>query len=267
MENETELFVTRHIIVPKLDRAKVCIELGLVEKSLNMETKHLNIAVILKGKPKGTKLWSDVFGKIEFGFVTSEDEFPINIIASNGCDLDLTKEGKYYEDVADCLPCIYPSREMRDWEKFAWKKGDVLKAGVDNLCIFESWHNDDYTEFDAKFLTDRYSSEVLKTKDWSKETNENTIKQYISKIEEIKGGKLNLGTLEIEKQPEFKAKDWCLMRQHQCFWHLCQYAFKKDSHSYPYFAVGGVCYNECIPYNEQTKHLLGTMDEWKGGEG
>ena len=23
----------------------------------------------------------------------------------------------------------------------------------------------------------------------------------------------------------------------------------------------------CIPYNEETKHLLGTTDEWKGGEG
>ena len=22
----------------------------------------------------------------------------------------------------------------------------------------------------------------------------------------------------------------------------------------------------CIPYNEETKHLLGTTDEWKGGE-
>ena len=23
----------------------------------------------------------------------------------------------------------------------------------------------------------------------------------------------------------------------------------------------------CIPYNEETAHLLGTTDEWKGGEG
>nr|DAU08174.1 MAG TPA: hypothetical protein [Caudoviricetes sp.] len=32
-------------------------------------------------------------------------------------------------------------------------------------------------------------------------------------------------------------------------------------------AVGGCAYDECIPYNDQTKHLLGTTDEWKGGEG
>ena len=29
--------------------------------------------------------------------------------------------------------------------------------------------------------------------------------------------------------------------------------------------VGGYPY--CIPYNEETAHLLGTTDEWKGGEG
>ncbi len=23
---------------------------------------------------------------------------------------------------------------------------------------------------------------------------------------------------------------------------------------------------DCIPYNEETAHLLGTTDEWKGGE-
>lgn len=260
MENETELFVTRHIIVPKLDRAKVCRELELVEKSLNMETKHLNIAAILKGKPKGTNLWSDMCGNSTILKVTDD-----NIILEDGerCNSNYDQCGRWHPNG---LCMVYPSKTMRDWSKFAWKKGDVLKAGVDNLCIFESWHNDDYTEFDAKFLTDRYSSEVLKTKDWSKETNENTIKQYISKIEEIKGGKLNLGTLEIEKQTKFKAKDWCLMRQHQGIWHLCQYAFKKKKPPFYYFAVGGVCYKECIPYNEQTKHLLGTMDEWKGGE-
>ena len=33
----------------------------------------------------------------------------------------------------------------------------------------------------------------------------------------------------------------------------------------PIGCVGGYPY--CIPYNEETAHLLGTTDEWKGGEG
>ena len=27
------------------------------------------------------------------------------------------------------------------------------------------------------------------------------------------------------------------------------------------------CYHYCLPYNEETAHLLGTTDDWKGGEG
>ena len=97
---------------------------------------------------------------------------------------------------------------MRDWEKFSWKNGDALYCGVDNICIFEKWANEEYTEFYAKFVTPNYSGNTFKTEKWSKETNEAVIKQYISNIEEFKGGKLNLTTLEIEKpQPEFKDGD------------------------------------------------------------
>ena len=35
-----------------------------------------------------------------------------------------------------------------------------------------------------------------------------------------------------------------------------------------YVTIGCACgYHYCIPYNEETAHLLGTTDEWKGGEG
>ena len=33
-----------------------------------------------------------------------------------------------------------------------------------------------------------------------------------------------------------------------------------------YLCVGDL-WMYCIPYNEETAHLLGTTDEWKGGEG
>ena len=40
-----------------------------------------------------------------------------------------------------------------------------------------------------------------------------------------------------------------------------------DSHG-EYVTIGCVGgYTYCIPYNEETAHLLGTTDEWKGGEG
>ena len=35
-----------------------------------------------------------------------------------------------------------------------------------------------------------------------------------------------------------------------------------------YVAIGCVGgYHYCLPYNDETAHLIGTTDEWKGGEG
>ena len=45
-------------------------------------------------------------------------------------------------------------------------------------------------------------------------------------------------------------------------WNLCQYAYyRKDIDMFA--AVGGGLHEECIPYNEETKHLLGVTDDWK----
>ena len=34
-----------------------------------------------------------------------------------------------------------------------------------------------------------------------------------------------------------------------------------------YICTGDAWFGYCLPYNEETAHLLGTTDEWKGGEG
>ena len=251
---------------------------------------------------------------------------------------------------------------MRDWSKFAWKKGDVLMAGIDNFCIFDKWNNDEYTEFDAAFVTPDYRSDVLKTKYWHKVIGVNVIRRYISKIERNNGGKLNLTTLEIEKaQPEFKDGDiLCVIESSNNYHYILIYEGQDDEHIYRYVTmlennsliiekgsyftkpkdysmryateeekqqlfdalakenkkwdaekkaivnlpkksefkifqkvlvrdyngeewipgfffrihndgcryilVCGEIYKQCIPYNDHTEHLLGTTDEWKGGE-
>ena len=169
-----------------------------------MEEK-INIAEILKDKPQGTKLYADAFGEVTIVDICTEDELGVTLLEKDGDELLFYNDGKYNRHGE---PILFPSKEMDDWSKFDWKKGDVLSCGVDNLCIFEKWANKEYTEFYAKFVTPNYSGNTFKTEKWSKETNEAVIKQYISNIEEFKGGKLNLTTLEIEKtQPEFKDGD------------------------------------------------------------
>lgn len=332
-----------------------------------METK-INVAAILKDKPQGTKLYDLLYNiDVELDTISTTDTETV-VWCTNETDNNTTCHRGYSEfgtvrGCPDGLQILLPSKEMRDWSKFAWKKGDVLvnKDG-DVYIIFERFSDDTYCSFVGKYYLWKenndtehfYKNERLLTSDFQK-AGKDAAQTYISTIEERLGGKLNRKTLEIEKtQPEFKdgdvvafgesvaiykklendelyfyacietawglilsdsvntsleyrlatdsekqqlfdalakkgkrwnAKkkkvvdlpkksefkpmDWCLMRggkEHFVSdWTLCQFSHKMECGKYR--AVGGCAYDECISYNDQTKHLLGTTDEWKGGEG
>jgi hypothetical protein len=325
---------------------------------------NINIVAILEDKPTRTKLYSPLYGEVFLSRLVSNNGIRV---LCKGLDGSLgTDEKSFFGNGKFTLGgeiCLFPSKEMRDWEKFAWKKGDVLFCGFNNLCIFEKWANIEYTEFEAKFATPNYRSAVLKTEYWSKTTTESLIKQHISKIEKIKGGKLNISTLEIEKQPEFKEGDIVALMVQKCThiaifqsrqetyigFHavlcnneqlLLEEPFREDdgdielrpatdsekqqlfdalakegkawdsdkkqivdlpkkfefkpfdkvlcrnskddtweadffarltrkeidyTQSDKYLCVGDL-WMYCIPYNEETAHLLGTTDDWEGGE-
>lgn len=178
-----------------------------------METE-INIVEILKDKPQGTKLYSSACGKCKLEEV-DDKSFKISFYNSkfgfmNGGEGYLDKNGKLYDD-GECV--VFPSKEMRDWSKFTWKKGDVLVSedGTAHL-IFEKFTDDTYTTFIGKYHyanNDYYVSECDSaiTDLYTLET-ENSAQTYINTIEKRLGGKLNRETLEIEKtQPEFKDGD------------------------------------------------------------
>ncbi len=147
-----------------------------------METK-INIAEILKDKPEGTKLWTDMFGSVTLYVVTVVcDAFQVK---HHNKEPWFDKDGKLYKEG---VLCIYPSKSMRDWEKFTWKKNDVLVNSSGFKIFFDRWANDDYTRFFGKVN--------LLENSFSYETEKYTL---ASKDE-------NLDTLEIEK-PEFKDGD------------------------------------------------------------
>lgn len=167
----------------------------------------VSVAKILKNKPVGLKLYSNTFGYISFNVVHKDK---IYFLSEDDYTHSVKSNGKMYDD-GECV--IFPSKEMRDWEKIAWKKGDVLAGAFGALCIFDKWANDDYTRFDAKFVTPKSRGTTFEVEDWCKITNEACIRQYIRDIEEDNGGKLNLTTLEVEKhQHEFKDGDIVFMK-------------------------------------------------------
>lgn len=172
----------------------------------NMETK-LNIAEILKNKPKGTKLYADAFGELSIRDIDVESEPSITLLDESGYILYFYSNGKY------CLygePILVPSKSMRDWSKFTWKKGDLLVNSCGFQCIFKEWASNDYTKFNGCYSNSRDGYEDIsnaRTDKFDKLDN-NVAYGYIREIERRLGGKLNLDTLGIEKaQPEFKKGD------------------------------------------------------------
>lgn len=217
-----------------------------------METK-INIAEILRNKPHGVKLYSPIFGDCTYCYVR-EDTNDICVKKHNGVIEYFNYEGLYFA-LGEVM--LFPSKEMRVWDKFAWKKGDALSCGVDNLCIFEKWANEEYTEFYAKFVTPNYSGNTFKTEKWSKETNEAVIKQYISNIEEFKGCKLNLTTLEIEKtQPEFKDGDIVALVVRKCT-HIAIFQSRQEAYI-GFHAV--LCQNDELLIEEPFREDVGDIE-------
>lgn len=328
--------------------------------------EELNIAAILKDKPQNTRLWSPIFGDVYLEEVTDVNNNMIRI-THHGVDNIFMNNGKVW---ADGDVCLFPSRWMDDWQKFAWKKGDILVKDSTCVCVFNEWNNDKYTSIKCKYIkymdAGSYAEDkVYITADLHLASQEEK-DAYILSIEEHYGGKLNLETLEIEHtkpKQEFKDGDIitiedteykaiiiyksngdCMFRSYavidNCYKKLgidkivnalgrctrlatdsekqklfsalakkgkrwnpdtkqiedlpkkCEFkAFDKvlvrdcledkwmpnffscydETSGYKYGCIAGnidnVIFSKyCIPYNEETAHLLGTTDEWKGGE-
>ena len=169
-----------------------------------MEEK-INIAAILKDKPNNIKLYSPIFGECTFCCVR-EDTNDICVKKHNGVIEYFNSEGLYFT-LGEVM--LFPSKEMRDWKKFTWKKGDLLINSCGFQCIFKEWSSDDYTKFNGCYSNSRDGYEDVsnaKTANFVK-LDDNTTYEYVRKIERKLGGKLNLKTLEIEKQSEFKDGD------------------------------------------------------------
>lgn len=187
-----------------------------------MEVK-INVAAILKDKPQGTKLYDWLYNiDVELDTISTTDTETV-VWCTNETDNNTTCHRGYSEfgtvrGCTDGLQILLPSKEMRDWGQFAWKKGDVLVC-TDGKCkvIFERFDDDTYTSFVGKYYVECYGkNDELQdyeeehygdTVNYTKESEE-AAQTYINTIEERLGGKLNMETLEIDKtQPEFKDGD------------------------------------------------------------
>lgn len=176
--------------------------------------KEINIAEILKDKPQGTKLYDLLYNvDVELDTISTTDTETV-VWCTNETDNNTTCHRGYSEfgtvrGCPDGLQILLPSKSMRDWSKLAWKIGDLLTNECGFQCIFKEWASDDYTKFNGCYSNSRDGYEDVLNTETAKfeKLDDNIAHDYIKEIERKLGGKLNLETLEIEKQPEFKDGD------------------------------------------------------------
>ena len=152
--------------------------------------ENLNLVEILKDCHEGTKLYSPIYGDVEFLQVLadSNEDYKIDVKLSDNTIDTFTKDGRINSEYkGECM--LFPSKEQRDWTKFRIKKP---KFDPNTLQPFD--------KVLVKYVEDDY---------WSCD--------------------------------------------------LCS-NITKDGEIHIYLCVSGV-YEYCIPYNDDTKHLLGTKEE------
>ena len=152
--------------------------------------ENLNLVEILKDCPVGTKLYSTIYGDVEFVKVSNRLEYPIEVKRRFNSIGSFTNDGRAFAGYdGECT--LFPSKDQRDWSKFKVKSNKP--------------------KFDPMTL------------------------QPFDKV---------LGRDEDNEK-----------------WNCGFFSHKNEfNNAYPYRCVGSP-YTYCIPYNEDTWHLIGTADE------
>ena len=233
-----------------------------------MENK-INIAEILRDMPKGTKLYSPLFGKCELvDTYTGEGDEPIRVEPfCGGVSRTFSSEGRYFERYQDAECLLFPSARMRDWNKF-FKRGDVVVNEYTGLItVFDGWENDDYTKFNTTIdyykISDSWGKEdIYCTGIYRKATDEERAK-FIAAAEKHYGSRYNPETLQVEPvkvvKPKcsFKPFDKVLVRCGNGIWGATFFSRRDNKSAWAYVGVDCINWEQCIPY-EGNEHLLGT---------
>ena len=86
--------------------------------------ENIDLTKILKDCPKGTKLYSIIYGEVKFSYINLSI-YLIKFETKNGNINSVTLNGRHhYECNGECT--LFPSKEQRDWSKFSapWYKNE-----------------------------------------------------------------------------------------------------------------------------------------------
>lgn len=223
--------------------------------------EKINIAEILKDKPVNTKLYSPLYGDVYLSHIGVRND--INVLHHSALS-EFLYDGRYtaYKE-SEIL--LFPSKEMQDWSKFAWKKGDILVTEDGSTkAIFECFEDDTYLTFKGKYCLQKTNIDETFIVDTKENLTEcfslqakNIAQIYIHNIEDRMGGILNMETLEIEKtQPEFKDGDIVALVVRKCT-HIAIFQSRQEAYI-GFHAV--LCQNDELLLEEPFREDVGDIE-------
>lgn len=228
------------------------------------EKETVNVAEILRDyKPNEIILYTTMLGNAFFkGF--TRDGRGIILESTNTVDIALDANGRMKE--AQSGECnVFPSAEMRDWNKF-FKHGDVVVSQKDGgMFVFDCWAKGNFTEMSIIDYFDKPSEFggnelrlkylTVKTKDYQK-ADEEQRELFFESMDKsytfaVKCGRI---TRVEKKTPHFKTYDKVLVRNRNQSWKIDLFSHYEQFGSFRYRTLGGY-YEYCIPF-DGNEHLV-----------
>lgn len=115
-ESGLQAIVVEKSVVPKKKKEN--------DLNINKDMEKINIADKLKHCKKGTKLYSPLFGEVEFENVDDKIEIIVHTDEEEIYKVFFEKDGKYYMIYKDAECLLFPSKDNRNWNDF-----QVLEEG------------------------------------------------------------------------------------------------------------------------------------------
>ena len=126
--------------------------------------EYLNLLVILKDAPKGTKLYSTIWGDVE---LVDVQPLWIKCITPKGNEWTFEPDGKLSAAALGNGECVlFPSKEQRDWSKFKLDLPIDTPVMVHDYCWNENdWSLRYYSAMKRVFVNGFKSSDGATTTD------------------------------------------------------------------------------------------------------
>ena len=202
--------------------------------------ENLNLCEILKDTPKGTKLYTSIFGEVEFRCICNEI-YSIETIRNDGAMVSFMSDGRYWNyPTSECL--LFPSKDQRNWnvwkEEQNKKKLNTIKEGDYGITPYKEIYRVKHIKDSDYCLAIRVNNGI---------TCNYPIKDLT----------------KINKYPveHFQPFDRVLVRNKDNYiWNIQCFERLTKTPEYKFYCICS-SYVQCIPYNEETKHLLGTTEK------